>query len=95
MICVTIARVIPSRRAISAWLATSTASSCRRHSAAFWSIAVLRISLVGTLRSAFFLRLGGTGLTTRLAGTSLLSRVTLLFSNAALGPKVTSTICSF
>jgi len=95
MICVTRARETPSRRAMVAWLATSSASSCRLHSRALRSV-----STTGGVRGSRggfgglgAYRGGGTAFTTRLAGTRRIRVPMLPFSNAPAGPSATSTVC--
>lgn len=81
MTCVTRARVIPSRRAISAWLAIWPDSRRAFHSLPFWRGSTTR-GVFGSLAGL----LGGAKLTTRLSGARSLRAPMLPFSNAPLGP---------
>lgn len=93
MTCVTLARVIPSRRAIAAWFSISPASICRRHSAALARISAARWGL-GFLGGLGTRRGRGTAVTTRPVATRRVTAPTLAVSNARFGPRATSTVWS-
>lgn len=93
MTCVTRARVTPSRRAISAWLATSPDSNMARHAWALRSSSATRGGR-GSLRGLGLPRRGGAPVTTRLAGTRRVSVAELPAGNVGLGPRATSTAWS-
>jgi len=93
MICVTRARVIPSRRAIAAWVSTSPASSWRCHSMAIWRSSTTR-GVLGFFGGFGLPRGSNRALTTLSAVTRRVRALTLPFLNAPLGPSVTSTVCS-
>ena len=92
MTWVTRARVIPSRRAISAWLRTRPDSSSACHSMALLSSSTTR----GVFSSfgGFHPHRGGGALTTRSAATWRATAATSPFLNVPFGPKAISTVCS-
>jgi len=84
MTWVTRARVMPSLRAISAWVAILPESNRSRHSMALRRSSTT-LGILGSLCG--FPRGGGTALTTRPAATQRVSAPMLPFSNAPLAPE--------
>ena len=94
MIWVTLPRVSCSRVAISLWLVHSPDLRRVCHSMAFLRSSVTR-GRFGSLGSLGLLRRGGRALTAEPPATRCLRVPMLLSSNTSLGPRATSTVCSW
>ena len=90
------ARVMPSRRAMAAWLGTSPAWSWRRHSMAFRSVSTMRggPTRLGRRGGRGLRRDGGAALTTWSAGTRRVRAPRPPFGKIGFGPRAISTACS-
>lgn len=93
MTYVTRARVMPSRMAMSAWLAILPDSRRACHSMALRRSSTTR-GVLATFGGFGVPRWSGAALTTLSAASQRVRAPTLLFSKAPLGPRAISTVCS-
>ena len=92
MTWVTRARVMPSQRAMSAWLAISPDFKRVCHSMALWRSSTTR-GVLGSLGGFGLPRRGGMPLITESVGTRRVRALMLPISKAPLGPRAISTVC--